>query len=428
MPLPDLSGLRLDKPKTLDEPEPTGPWGAIQKARRGLIRVGIDSKGYAALKATIRENIKRIAKNSYYQGCKLSSNTVITEMELEEATDGDPAPEFPEKMQRLREDRKQRIRLIREALAKLAEAPFIVQDTTRVPAAHLGRKLEPSAASGLASEYFEAKKQKLYTKEMERRIVKNTESGAAVNALIENATQTAFHFFPDDGSVKGLAIEVRLMSVDSEAYNSSGVAEMLHMDDIVGGVGTTYGLTAADRDVYLIVTSFCADDNAIVSPRECGTVLLEGVPIIDPRSILAQARALHETPYFDTLCTERELFATLGKLCQDATDTALAQYTEDDLQSMGIRKRTAPMLDWTYLNSMTYHRSPRKDEVLATARTQHGMRGFIGIFNKQPDPDFGNKDDERVVQTNSPKGFPLTVTVSVAIRDGGDWTMAENEM
>ncbi len=441
MSLPDLSGLRLDGPRTLDEPEQTGPSGAIQKARNAvrsqLIRAGIDSTGYAALKAAIRANIKRLAKNSYDfgGGCELASKAVRHAMELEEAVDGDPTAEFYHEMEKLRADRRERVRLIREALTKLADAPFIVQETTGVPAAHLGQRLDASAAVDLASGYFESKR--LYQNalkagksastaedEAAKHIVNNTD------ALVRNAAEKAFHFFPDDGSVQRLGIEVRLMNVDRENYKPGGANEDLHMDDVIGSVGTTYGLTNADRDIYFIITSFCADKSANVSPRECGTVLLEGVPVIHPRSIDDAARELHENPRFDALCTDRELFATLGQICQQATDVALSQYTEDDLQNMGVRKRSVPMLDWTYLNSMTYHRSPRRDEVLETAdpSSQHGMRGFIAIFNKRPNPDFGGHPNTRVVQKTTPRGHPLTVTVEIIINEDGDWTMGEDQM
>ena len=437
MSLPDLSGLRLDGPRTLDEPEPTGPLVSIRKARnavRGqLIKVGIDSTGYAALKATIRANIKRLSKNSFDSGCTLAhmANSMAFHYKDEHE---EPLSEAEQReFDTLQADRRERIRLIRGALAKLADAPFIVQETTGVPAAHLGHRLDASAAVGLASEYFESKR--LYQDALKGGKSASTAEDEAANrivnstdALIRNAVEKAFHFFPDDGSVQRLGIEVRLMNVDRKNHKPGGANEELHMDDVVGAIGTTYGLTNADRDIYFIITSFCADKSTNVSPRECGTVLLEGVPVIHPRSIRAAARALHETPRFNTLCTERELFATLGQLCQEATDAALSQYTEDDLQSMGVRKRSVPMLDWTYLNSMTYHRSPKSDEVLETARTQHGMRGFIALFNKRPNPDFGGQPNERVVQKTTPGGHPLTVTVEVEINDDGDWTMGEDKM
>lgn len=437
MSLPDLSGLRLDGPGTLDEPEPTGPSGAIRKARNAvrsqLIRAGIDSTGYAALKATIRANIKRLAKNTYDGGCALASKANSMAFNYKDEHEEPLSEAEQAEFDTLQAGRRERVRLIREAIAKLADAPFIVQETTGVPAAHLGHRLDAPAAVGLASEYFESKR--LYQNALKAgKSASTAEDEAAkhivndTDAIIRNAVETAFHFFPDDGSVKRLGIEVRLMNVDSENYTPGGANEELHMDDVVGAIGTTYGLTAADRDIYFIITSFCADKSANISPRECGTVLLEGVPVIDPRSIRAAARELHENPRFDALCTERELFATLGQLCQEATDEALSQYTEDDLQSMGVRKRTVPMLDWTYLNSMTYHRSPRGDEVLETAQTRHGMRGFIAIFNKRPNPEYGAQPNTRAVQTTTPRGHPLTVTVEIIINEDGDWTMGEDMM
>lgn len=437
MSLPDLSGLRLDGPRTLDEPEQTGPSGAIQKARNAvrsqLIRAGIDSTGYAALKAAIRANIKRLAENSYDSGCELASKANSMAFHYKDERETPLSEAEQREFDTLQAERRERVRLIRGALAKLADAPFIVQETTGVPAAHLGHRLDASAAVGLASKYFESKQ--LYQDALKEGMTASKAEDTAANhivnntdALIRNAVETAFHFFPDDGSVQRLGIEVRLMNVDRENYKPGGANENLHMDDVIGSVGTTYGLTNADRDIYFIITSFCADKSTNVSPRECGTVLLEGVPVIHPRSIGAAARALHENPHFDTLCTKRELFAALGQLCQQATDAALSQYTEDDLQSMGVRKRSVPMLDWTYLNSMTYHRSPRRDEVLETARTQHGMRGFIAIFNKRPNPDFGGQPNERAVQKTTTRGHPLTVTVEIIINEDGDWTMGEDQM
>ena len=436
MSLPDLSGLRLDGPRTLDEPEQTGVRNTIRKASNAILsklaRSGVNSTGYDALKASIRTYLRKYAVNNYDCGCHLANTAVRHAMELEEAVDGDTTAEFYREMERLRAERSARLRLVREALTKLADAPFIVQETTGVPAEHLGHKLDASIAAGLASAYFESKK--LYHDAVNAGKSYSTAQGEAGNRVVEetdelikNAVQSAFQFFPDDGSVQRLHIAVRLMHLDSKNY-MPGINEAIHMDDAVGSVGSTYGLTAEDREPYFVITSFCADEGANVSPRECGTRLLEGVPIIRPGSIHAAAVALHQNALFQTLCTERELFATLAQLCQEATEAALGELTEDDMQSMGIRFRSSPMLDWTYLNTLTYHRSPKKSEVLETARTQHGMRGFIALFKKPPSPDFGKQPNERVVQTRTPRRHPLAVTVEVAVNEEGDWTMGEDMM
>jgi len=436
MSLPDLSGLRLDGPRTLDEPEQTGVRGAIRKAGNAILsklaRSGVDSTGYAALKASIRAYLRMSAETNYDCGCHLANKAINHAMERWDAVNGERTAEYYDEMKMLKAERSERLRLVREALLKLADAPFIVQETTGVPAEHLGHKLDASIAAGLASEYFKTKK--LYHDAVKAGESYDTAQGEAANRvvaktdeLIENAVQSAFQFFPDDGIVQRLHIDLRLMHLDSENY-MPGINEAIHMDDAVGSVGSTYGLTAEDREPYFLITSFCADEGANVSPRECGTRLLEGVPIIRPGSIHAAAAALHQNALFQTLCTERELFATLAQLCQEATEASLEKFTEDDMQSMGIRFRSSPMLDWTYLNTLTYHRSPKKSEVLETARTQHGVRGFVAIFKKPLNPEYGAEPNTRVVQTTTPRRHPLTVTIEVTVNEEDDWTMGEDMM
>lgn len=422
-------------PRAIQKPGEAGP-SAIQKAGKAVLhklaRSGVESTGTAALQASIRAYLRKYATTNYSCGCSLADKAVRYAMELEEAVDGEPTAEFYHEMKRLKAERSERLRLIREALTKLADAPFIVQEPTGVPAEHLGHKLDASIAADLASEYFRSKT--LYNAAVKAGESYSTAQGKAekhvvetTDALIENAVQSAFRFFPDDGIVQRLHIEVRLMHLDSENY-MPGINEEIHMDDAVGSVGSTYGLTAEDREPYFVITSFCADESANVSPRECGTRLLKGVPIIRPGSIHAASVALHEHALFETLCTERELFATLAQLCQEATEAALSKFTEEDMQSMGIRFQSSPMLDWTYLNALTYHRSPKKSEVLETARTRHGMRGFIALFKQPLNPEYGAHPNTRVVQTMTPRRHPLTVTVEVHLNQEGDWTMAEDMM
>mgnify|MGYP004392622645 FL=1 len=434
--LPNLSGLRLDGPRTLDEPEQTGMRNTIRKAGNALLsklaRSGVDSTGTAALKASIRAYLRKYAAENYSCGCHLANSTINHARERWDTVNGERTAEYYDEMKVLKAERSERLRLVREALTKLADAPFIVQETTGVPAKHLGHKLDAKIAADLASEYFKSKK--LFTAAVKAGESYSTAQGEAekhvvakTDELIKNAVRSAFQFFPDDGRVQRLHIEVRLMHLDSKNY-MPGINEDIHMDDAVGSVGSTYGLTAEDREPYFVITSFCADESANVSPRECGTRLLEGVPIIRPGSIHAASVALHQNALFQTLCTERELFATLAQICQEATEAALSEFTEDDMQSMGIRFQSSPMLDWTYLNALAYHRSPKKSEVLETARTQHGMRGFIALFTKPLNPEFGAHPNTRVVQTRTPRRHPLTVTVEVGVNDEGDWTMGEDMM
>jgi hypothetical protein len=441
MSLPDLSGLRLDGPRRLDEPEQTGVHGAIRKAgaaiRRKLARSGVASTGYAALKDSIRANIRKAAETNHDCGCHLADSTVNRARQRWGEVNAERTAEYYNNMKMLNAERSERIRLVREALTKLADAPFIVQETTGVPAKHLGHKLDASIAAGLASEYFESKK--LYIDAVKAGESYITAQGKAANRvvaktdeLIANAVRSAFQFFPDDGTVQRLDIKLRLMHLDSKNY-VPGINERLHMDDAVGSVGSTYGLTAEDREPYFLITSFCADEGANVSPRECGTRLLEGVPIIHPGSIRAAAVALHQNALFETLCTERELFATLSRVCQEATEAALQQFTEERMQSMGIRFRSSPMLDWTYLNTLTFHRSPKMSEVLQTARTRHGVRGFVALFKEPPlssssRNQLEERPNTRVVETRTPRGDPLTVTIEVNVNEEGDWAMGEDMM
>ena len=128
-----------------------------------------------------------------------------------------------------------------------------------------------------------------------------------------------------------------------------------------------------------------------------------------PRSTQRTEHAAHKARNSrSTQCTEHELFVTLSDVCGNATMRTLSKYSEEDLQDMGVLKRRVPMLDWTYANMLSFHRSPLVSEVLETAQASSGMRAFIAIFNYHKERD---NDDLRVVEEKTARGHPITINI-----------------
>ena len=193
------------------------------------------------------------------------------------------------------------------------------------------------------------------------------------------------------------AVQLVLQPVDASTYNP--IAEDIHMDleiDMFHG-GSRYGRPASEQDVSSLVASFCADlvadldktvDKTVdqqVALSGCGTVYFDGMPVVKPELLVEAARAIQMRPGME-MYTEYEIISSMGEELVRATSRALQSRTNDELRKIGIVSKTAPMLKWSNVNALAFHRSATRDEVLAGAvrtgegRTAPRMRAFAILF------------------------------------------------
>ena len=132
-------------------------------------------------------------------------------------------------------------------------------------------------------------------------------------------------------------------------------------------------------------------------------MLVDGVPAIDLSSIHAAAVALHQNDIFQTRCTERELFATLARRCNEATERALSKFTKDDLQNMGIRFRSSPMLDWTHLNTSTVPPIAAGPKCWRRRGRGTACAHLSRSSKTQKNSGFGSNPNERVFHIRTPR-------------------------
>ena len=84
--------------------------------------------------------------------------------------------------------------------------------------------------------------------------------------------------------------------------------------------------------------------------------------------------------------TEYEIISKLGAEIVQSTSDSLKEKTEDELRSIGIVPNTHQMLRWTNVNTLAFHRSALRDEVLeggsimTDGRAAPRMRAFAVIL------------------------------------------------
>jgi uncharacterized protein YaaR (DUF327 family) len=184
-------------------------------------------------------------------------------------------------------------------------------------------------------------------------------------------------------------VDIVLQSVDANSYNP--IAEAIHMDpevDMAKSRGSRYGRPAAEQDIQSLITSFCAD---LVGPDEvalsaCSTVYFDNVPIVEPE-LLVEAALEIKSKQGMGIYTEYEIISSMGDKLANATRYALSDHSEEDLRMMGIVAKKTNMLEWTNANALAFHRSARRDEVLAGAVSMLDgrlvaprMRAFAHVF------------------------------------------------
>ena len=235
------------------------------------------------------------------------------------------------------------------------------------------------------------------------------------------------------------AVQLVLQPVDASTYNP--IADEIHMDneiDMFKAVGTRYGRSASEQDVSSLVASFCA--NLVAAPDQqqqvdqqvalsgCGTVYFDGMPVVKPELLADAARAIQKQPGMG-IYTEYEIISKMGNQLVIATVDALQKRTQDELQTMGIVSKTVAMLKWSNVNSLAFHRSARRDEVLAGAvraadgRAAPRMRAFaILLVDNRPDDGTavaGGASQQVALEPITREGRSIQVEATVTVLDGG---------
>tara|TARA_B100000575_G_scaffold252984_1_gene221320 strand:- start:550 stop:2022 length:1473 start_codon:yes stop_codon:yes gene_type:complete len=243
------------------------------------------------------------------------------------------------------------------------------------------------------------------------------------------------------------AVQLVLQPVDASTYNP--IADEIHMDDesdIFKARGSRYGRPASEQDISSLVASFCAD--LVAAPDQkvdqqialsgCGTVYFDGMPVVKPELLADAARAIQMRPGMG-MYTEYEIISEMGQQLVLATGRALRSRTEDELQTMGIVSKTAAMLKWSNVNALAFHRSAKRDEVLAGAvRTADGraaprMRAFAILLTDDTPGDgtaVASGASQKVALepiTRGGRSIQLEATVTV-LAGGAGASMGEDAM
>jgi len=295
-----------------------------------------------------------------------------------------------------------------------------------------------------ARKKLEALNEELNEADRTASIVKHfAEQNADLVGTFVNAAVDSFLSLPSSASQPLLRASVQLVlqGVDPSTYNP--IADEIHMDtetDLLRPNGNRYGRPASEQDVSSLVASFCAD---LVQPERvtlsgCGTVYFDGMPIVRPDLLSEAARAVQQKPFMQTY-TEYEIISSMGEKLAVATSKALKRWTEDELRKIGIVARRSKMLEWTNVNALAFHRSARRDEVLAGAvpvvdgRAAPRMRAFAIVMTDTQKDDgkalyFGEHQDIKLPSITR-RGRQIELEVAVTVLPGGQGaSMGEDVM
>ena len=151
-------------------------------------------------------------------------------------------------------------------------------------------------------------------------------------------------------------------------------ASFVHMDSGIGPKELdTYGRANKDNPgLNSFVATFCAErpdttttggggGAATAAPPvilTCGTIVYKSVPIVDTETIETIASELSENKAF-AQCTDIErLVSQVAANLNQATTNALKNYTDTDLERMGITTTAVNALFWVNTHQTAFHRSP----------------------------------------------------------------------
>lgn len=418
--LPPLALLALHDQEHEHEACDTGVFGVIRKAgwqrraqsRHDALQRGMSNREHQQLEARIRDAIRKTVAVEPF--CELRVGAAFTSMRERVRT------------------KLQSMQLILDAFKSLADAPFTPQ--LQAPREKQWTvTLSTTTAESIARAFFATRPHAAlsyfpYQRTTRGRTALRTEGHLRFEDPLANLTREALEALwnvrADDGDVGRVTVTLQLQSVQKETY--SAIAPIVHMDNSSDFRSAEYAADPSDLVTNFFITSFCAcalaDDS--VSLRGCGTVLLDGIPVVAPAALRAVAHRLDENPSFQ--CSFEELLQTLETAAARATSKILGEYKPDDLVGLGVALRVPPPLVWTQSNRTTFHRSPNREEVLRVVDPDCPvMRALVSVeVDSTAEVAEEEKEDEESstspyafskYDAQSPMGFPLAVEMRLRV-------------
>ena len=413
--LPPLTLLSLEDHDACD----TGVLDGIRKAgrrargaaRHAALQRGVRNREHQLLESRIRDAIR--ATDSVEQFCDLRVNAAFTSLRERHVT------------------KLQSTRRILDAFRSLADAPFTPQ--LQAPREkHWTVALSTTTAESIARAFFATRTNAALSYFPDKRTTRASAASRAAGHrrfeeplanLAREALAALWNVRPDDGSVGRVVVTLQTQDVEKETY--SAISQRVHMDNSSDLRSAEYAADPSGLLTNFFITSFCACAlaDSTVSLRGCGTVLLDGVPVVAPSAVRAAARQLEAHPSLD--CSFEELLQTLETAAVHATTELLEGYESDELVGLGVGLRTPPPLAWTQSNRTTFHRSPNRDEVLhALEGDRPAMRGFVLVeVDSTAEVEEEEKEEEAYIspyafskhKTQSRMGHPLVVEVRLRV-------------
>lgn len=318
---------------------------------------------------------------------------------------------------------------ILDAFRSLADAPFTPQ--LQAPREKQWTvTLSATTAESIARAFFATRTYAAHSYFPEQRTTRSTEAlSTAVRRLFEDplenlkreALEALWNVREDDGGVGRVTVTLRLQGVQKKTYRA--IADRAHMDNSSNFESAEYAADPSGLVANFFIASFCACALAdgSVSLRGCGTVLLDGIPVVAPAALRAVAHRLEANPSFQ--CSFEELLQTLETAAARATSEILGEYKSDDLVGLGVALRVPPPLVWTQSNRTTFHRSPNREEVLRVVGLDRpAMRALVSV-EVDSIAEEEKEDEEPHTSTyafskynaQSPRGFPLAVEMRLRV-------------
>lgn len=388
-------------------------WERRAQFRHDALQQGMSNREYEQLEAHIRDAIRKTV--SVEQFCELRVGASLTHIRERVRT------------------QLQSMKQILDAFQSLADAPF----TPQLQAPREKRwtvTLSTTTAENIARAFFATRPHAAlsyfpYQRTTRGRTALLTKFEAPLAKLRLDALEALWNVRKDDGGVGRVTVTLQLQSVQKETY--SPIAYSVHMDKSSDFRSSEYAADPSDLVTNFFITSFCAcalaDDS--VSLHGCGTVLLDGIPVVAPAALRDAAHQLEASPSFQ--CSFEELLQTLETAAARATSEILGEYNSDDLVGLGVALRVPPPLVWTQSNRTTFHRSPNREEVLRVVDLDCPvMRALVSVEVDSPaevaeenNEDEESSDEESSTRpyafskhdAKSPMGFPLAVQMRLRV-------------
>lgn len=419
--LPPLARLALHDQEHEHEACDTGVgirkqgWEKRARARHDALQRGTRNRQYQQLEADIRDAIRNTV--SVQQFCDLRVGA-----------------EFTYTWERVRAKFKS-ARQILDAFRSLADALFTPQ--LQAPREQEWTvTLSPDTAKSIARAFFATRTHAAHSYFPEQRTTRSTEALSTtvrtqfegpLETLKQEALKALWNVREDNGDVGRVTVTLQLQGVQKKMYRA--IADRAHMDNSSDLGGEEYAADPSGLVTNFFITSFCAcalaDDS--VSLRGCGTVLLDGIPMVAPEAMRDAASLLERN--LSLRCSFEELLQTLETAAARATSEILGEYEPDDLVELGVGLRMTPPLAWTQSNRTTFHRSPNREEVLSVVEYDRpAMRALVSVdvestadVEKMAEEE--NEDEEPQTRTyafsnhnaHSPGNHPLAIEIRLGV-------------